>query len=988
MISRIEGHENSSQCSIFSEHSLKIRHEAARLLIHHVYRSGIREGWLSEEEEFDMVYIAKVGESSDYLIYPEETESVHSSHWIFSHLEQLQASIIVINKPAGISALLSNLLADRIITLESGEVIPIITDQSEIRYLSLGTGCFFLSDLNLVFSYGKSSDVINLARQINIGLASLLLDVDHSPNSNSNAFFVSQYQQEDIKRTVEYLPNQQQLQWLETLPKLERCTSAEDEKKQQLAAEEEEETKEKEPAPLILYDSETGESVLEERRKPIYISALLSGLAFAINMVIMSLFCRDILINTLIDDKYARLAFLAAAIPRFFVSQYFCEHIILTIAQLLFPVSQMHKNSLYYSSIRSKPLPKERELPHFTIHMPCYKEGLQSVLVPSLRSVYAAVEAYRARGGTVNVVISEDGLRLLDQKEAEERMRVYESLECGWIARPAHGADGYERRGRFKKASNLNFTYTFSLEVEEVLLELTKTKNRSEQELYDEALSMVLERRNGSTWASGDIRMGDYILLIDSDTRMPVECLIDAANEMERSPDVGALQHCSGITYVQHHYFERLFGYFVGVFTNFSISWVCANGAMAPLMGHNVFLRWSALQEIQGKIDDQNERMIFSSKHVSEDYELAMRLQMAGYSIRWVTYSNQEFREGVSLNPNDEKARWQKYAFGACEIVMNPLWKWFMGPISPLMWKFLFNSKVSTSSKTKAMSYLSSYFAIAVSLPITIAMTVAQGLFWPTLDTTFKPVFDTWIAVIFVFNVAGTIGLVLCRSRSGHKSFWGSAAEGIKHVPAIIVFFSGIAYHILCAVLAFLFSINMTWGATSKDYQQTSFGQILRRFWHCYLVMSSLLIAVTIGMSPLVSMTWRVEGVTILFPIFLTITMHFLFPVLLDPGILHKFLPRYYSKRIQAPECQQDFFYAAKDEQALDGKSVKSKGRSNGTSLTEMNFNGNSPYSAGATRGAHASNMSLWPPTNPYFLPSHGNRSINLDSISTFSHPL
>ncbi|PWN87938.1 hypothetical protein FA10DRAFT_215120, partial [Acaromyces ingoldii] len=646
------------------------------------------------------------------------------------------------------------------------------------------------------------------------------------------------------------------------------------------------------PAAVVLEDTETGETILEEGRTTFYTSSMLSGLALAINMVIMSLFARDIVLNTLADFNYMRLVLLVATLPRFFVSQFFCEHVILIIAQVCFPISQMHRNSLFYSSQKSKPLPADHALPHFTIHMPCYKEGLQTVLGPSLNSVRDAVEAYRQRGGTANIVISEDGLRLLDQSDAEERIRFYNAMGCSWVARPANGANGYERRGRFKKASNLNYTYTLSLEVETAMAQIfEQNPSLDVSQVYSQALEQVLASHNGDAWASGDIRMGDYVLLIDSDTRVPADCLIDAANEMERSPDVAALQHCSGVTFVQHHYFERLMGYFVGVFTNFSISWVCANGGTAPLMGHNVFLRWTALQQCQGKVDDQGERSIFSSKHVSEDYELAMRLQMAGYCVRWATYSNQEFKEGVSLNPDDEKARWQKYAFGACEIVFNPFYKWFMGPIAPLFWRFLFSRKVHASSKASALSYLSSYFAIAVSLPITIGMTVAQGLFWPTLDSSFKPVFDTWIAVVVVFNFAGALGLIFCRARSGHKGFFSSAWDGLQHLPAIIVFFSGIAYHVSCSVLAYFFSVNMTWGATSKDYQQTSIGQVIRRFWHCYLVMGVLLVAISIGMSPLLPMTWRIEGFTVLFPLFLAIVMHFLFPILLDPGILHKFMP-------------------------------------------------------------------------------------------------
>lgn len=38
----------------------------------------------------------------------------------------------------------------------------------------------------------------------------------------------------------------------------------------------------------------------------------------------------------------------------------------------------------------------------------------------------------------------------------------------------------------------------------------------------------------------------DYILIIDSDTRIPEDCLLDGASEMEQSPEVGILQHASG----------------------------------------------------------------------------------------------------------------------------------------------------------------------------------------------------------------------------------------------------------------------------------------------------------------------------------------------------------------------------------------------------------------------------------------------------------
>lgn len=65
---------------------------------------------------------------------------------------------------------------------------------------------------------------------------------------------------------------------------------------------------------------------------------------------------------------------------------------------------------------------------------------------------------------------------------------------------------------------------------------------------YQAALTEVCEEDQGLTWADGntacsyggaeayadcdvgDIRIGDYILLIDCDTRVPKDCLIDAVS--------------------------------------------------------------------------------------------------------------------------------------------------------------------------------------------------------------------------------------------------------------------------------------------------------------------------------------------------------------------------------------------------------------------------------------------------------------------------
>ena len=88
------------------------------------------------------------------------------------------------------------------------------------------------------------------------------------------------------------------------------------------------------------------------------------------------------------------------------------------------------------------------------------------------------------------------------------------------------------RKGQFKKASNMNYCLDFSIRVEDELQKLidaTCTEQgcsqedlsiKEENKLYEQARNTVVEQDGGLTWAAGNVRMGDIILIIDSDTRV------------------------------------------------------------------------------------------------------------------------------------------------------------------------------------------------------------------------------------------------------------------------------------------------------------------------------------------------------------------------------------------------------------------------------------------------------------------------------------
>ena len=102
----------------------------------------------------------------------------------------------------------------------------------------------------------------------------------------------------------------------------------------------------------------------------------------------------------------------------------------------------------------------------------------------------------------------------------------------------------------------------------------------------------------------------------------------------------------------------------------------CANGEVAPFMGHNAFLRWKAIQDSMFIDPADGKQKIWSESNVSEDFDMALRLILKGYIVRWATYSKGMFKEGVSLSVDDELNRWQKYSYGCNECVLSLLLAW------------------------------------------------------------------------------------------------------------------------------------------------------------------------------------------------------------------------------------------------------------------------------------------------------------------------
>ncbi|RAL59028.1 hypothetical protein DID88_009057 [Monilinia fructigena] len=509
----------------------------------------------------------------------------------------------------------------------------------------------------------------------------------------------------------------------------------------------------------------------EEKRPTLLINPFMVAATLCLLIVALGLGWKKLALEVAVDGDYVRLALLLVTPCQVFVSLFFMQVIVVNLTQCFGPINHLNTNSKFYSGKAPQRLNRNnRDLPHVTIQMPVYKEGLVAVIQPTIISLKAAISTYELQGGTANIFINDDGMQLIPEEEAQARRDFYDEHTIGWVARPGHkpnpenGEKAFLRRGNNK--------------VEEKLLNIARHEGWSQTEeyvAYDHCLAQVLEEEEGRALAGGNVRVGDYILLIDSDTRVPADCLLDAASEMEQSPQVGILQFNTGVMQVTDSFFENGITFFTNlVYT--AIRFAVAMGDVSPFVGHNAFLRWSAVQQVSYHDEDGYEKF-WSESHVSEDFDMSLRLQVNEISS--------------SATP----------------------------PILAMDSRREFVcSNMRLTSKITMMAYIGTYYAIGASWILTVANYFIMG--W-----------DNALWVMF--------SLAVLRYRLSERSFFGSIFENFKWLLLMTVFLGGLSMHVSQSLLCHFFEIDMTWGATAKEVENVTFFEeiprLLKRFKYTFV---------------------------------------------------------------------------------------------------------------------------------------------------------
>ena len=325
-----------------------------------------------------------------------------------------------------------------------------------------------------------------------------------------------------------------------------------------------------------------------------------------------------------------------------------------------------------------------------------------------------------------------------------------------------------------------------------------------------------------------------------------------------------------------------------------AIRFAVAAGDVSAFVGHNSFLRWTALQEVSFTDTDDDDsgntyEKFWSESHVSEDFDIALRLQTLGYYVRMAAYCGDGFKEGVSLTVYDELARWEKYAYGCIELIFHPVKYWLRrGPFTPLFRRFIF-SRMALNSKLTIMAYIGTYYAIGYAWVATLLNYFLMGWQNGALDHYYMDSWKVWVALIVVFSGLGNLSLAMVRYRGENFSLIQQLWVCFRWVPLLFVFLGGISMHVCQAILSHMFSIEMSWGATANEVTDTSFfielPVIMRRFKFTFL-MCFLLLALILCGAYAFPYLWRINQLIAIFPLATILFSHFFLPVLLNPALM------------------------------------------------------------------------------------------------------
>lgn len=524
--------------------------------------------------------------------------------------------------------------------------------------------------------------------------------------------------------------------------------------------------------------------------EPLPIAKLASTVAFLIAvgwvvfLFVMAIWNHDNIGRILVEIFLACLSFFGL-----FWNSYFT---VSSILKCFIPAKAFKSNTKYFSMIPESKQPGDEWL-DVTIQIPVYKESLQEVLMPTLKSCMKARDHYISHSqAACNIVVCDDGimaylndnfpaaemlwenvvetkgkvvrlsqilkriprvarrhlkgLRSKNIYEVFHRMLFYYHFQIGWVSRST-----IDRRGKFKKASNLNTHLRLNFGAEDLA--------RSSGKSFEECLLEVSHSEDGARYImfGNNVRIGHLVCVNDADARMQPPVILKTVPEFLNDQSLGFTQHATKTLDDQRgesYYLKMIEAYTDALYQgHFLLSSIL--GCHPPLVGHSIFLRTEAIKQCGRMRNLRNAQRwlrniglpflsvdqvgfknlngglrseYWSECHVSEDFELMIHLYNIGYNGRYIAYPGCEFQEGVTRNFDEEAGRHRKFALGAHELIFNPFQEMLgHGIFTPLFRTFL-TCDIPSYYKIFLTAYLFSYTAGGTYLIVFTVAAIARIL--------------------------------------------------------------------------------------------------------------------------------------------------------------------------------------------------------------------------------------------------------------------
>jgi cellulose synthase/poly-beta-1,6-N-acetylglucosamine synthase-like glycosyltransferase len=444
-----------------------------------------------------------------------------------------------------------------------------------------------------------------------------------------------------------------------------------------------------------------------------------------------------------------------------------------SILKMFIPSRCFRENGAYYSVVPEEKHPDD-DWASVTIQIPVYLESFVEVIKVTLKSCMESADYYREQtGGKVNIVVCDDGIMALLQNSFEiahllwamissgkyhptievirkslaevawarvksenikeenleeviRRLLFYFKHDIGFVARST-----LNRRGKFKKASNLNTHLRIAFGARDIQDEHMMG--------WNDAINLLTQDDNGqqAVFCSSNIQIGDLVVLNDSDARMAQTVIKKTVPEFLNDEALAFTQHNTKVMDEQRgkSSFLRLIGVYTDALYQGHFLLSSIMGIPPPLVGHSTFIKTDAIRQcgrmrnlrtaqqwlkdiglsFLGVNSIRNDCLqcpigseYWSESHVSEDFELMIHLYNLGYKGRYIAYPDCEFQEGVTRTFDEEATRHRKFSLGAHELMFNPFQDILgQGILTPLFRTFL-----TCSLPSYYKIYLASYLQV------------------------------------------------------------------------------------------------------------------------------------------------------------------------------------------------------------------------------------------------------------------------------------